>query len=40
VEGEFSQRDIFWYSMTMLGIVLIPILLVVLVGFICAGLGR
>ncbi len=38
--GEFSQRDIFWYSITMLGIVLIPILLVILVGFICASLGR
>ena len=37
---EFSRQDIFWYSMSMLGIVLIPILLVVLIGFICASLGR
>jgi hypothetical protein len=35
---EFSRRDIIWYSAVMIGIVMIPILLIVAIGYVCATL--
>ena len=37
---EYSKRDILWYSAVMIGIVLIPILLIVVIGYICATLFK
>jgi hypothetical protein len=39
-EQEFSAREILWYSAVMIGIVLIPILLIVVIGYICATLFK
>jgi hypothetical protein len=37
---DFDNRDIFWLSLFMVGIALIPLILVVLVAFVCVMLGR
>ena len=36
LEQEYSTRDILWYSAVMIGIVLIPILMIIAIGYICA----
>jgi hypothetical protein len=40
VQPNFDTRDIFWLTMYIVGIALIPILLVVAVGMICVLVGR
>jgi hypothetical protein len=37
---DFENRDIFWLSLYMVGIALIPLILVVLAAFVCVMMSR
>jgi hypothetical protein len=39
-DAEFTARDVFWFTLYLLGIAMIPILIAIAIGVICVLVGR